>query len=109
MFGVEDTSAESVGNGLPTRAMGLNGVSKCEATSRMPSNNIIGENSVVHIAGKVYSFGGKKVSPNGHGSDEIYMYSLNTDTWTQLQALKQRRYAAVSSILNENEIFFTGK
>ena len=86
----------------------MNGVTECAATSKIPSSDVIDGQSVIHLQKYVYAFGGKMVGQHLHGSDSVYKYSLEMDTWTQMSSLIQGRYAAAASILSENEIFIAG-
>lgn len=94
---------------MPTRAIGINGVTECPVLSKMPSNDILRTNAVIHLQQSVYSFGGKMDGDSSPGSDAVYKYSIDLDTWTQMPSLNQGRYAVAASILSEKEIFITGR
>lgn len=108
IFGVETVSSGSEGNGLPTSVIGINGVMQCAATLEMPSTNIIAGNAIITVKESVYSFGGRLGNPAEHGSDAVYKYSFDTDTWTQMPSLNQKRYVMTASLLSENKIIISG-
>lgn len=89
-------------------AIGINGVTECPATSRMPSTDIAANNAVVLLKEALFSFGGKLAGPDKLSSDANYKYTMKTDSWTQLASLIQERYIATASVLSSNEIFITG-
>ena len=103
------SSFKNVGNGLPTRAIGVDGVTKCDQTSALPSSDLLKANSVLLAGDALFSFGGK-VAINGSniGSNAAYKYDTLTNTWTSITSLIQKRFYPVAVRLSENEIIITG-
>lgn len=94
--------------GLPTVALGIDGVTQCTGTSTMPATIIQGANTFVVLGATIYSFGGKLASNGQKGVVAIYKYDMNTDSWTQTSSMIQPRFSSRAVQLSENEIFVTG-
>lgn len=110
IFGVLSTPAVDVEDGIPTRAIGIGGVSQCSMTANMPSTNIINNNAVSQVGNAIYSFGGKVItSPGNLGSRAVYRYDLTSNTWEDISNMIHERYNAVTMDIGDNQILITGK
>lgn len=94
-------------DGLPTKAIGISGVTQCSNSSNMPSTDIWANYAFITFKDTIYSFGGR-IGRTPEGSTVAYKYNVATDAWFSISSLNHRRYIAVATALSENEILISG-
>ena len=109
IFGVlygQPTTAE---NGLSTRAIGIEHVTECAGTSKMPSINVLWGFPTVNMGDAIFAFGGYLDNTPGHATPAVYKYHIATNVWTQEHDLLNQRAVSTAVQLSETEIIVAGK
>lgn len=108
IFGVLASWSASADNGLLTAAIGIDGVTECANTPKLPSTDILRSNTIVYMGGAVYSFGGLVDGSTFQGSAGAYKFDLATDKWTQISSLNHPRTKPSAIQISDSEILIAG-